>query len=201
MKIGIYGGAFNPVHSGHLRMASYFCKALEFDKLIFVPTANPPHKTQEDFASAQDRIVMLNLAIENEALYEISAIEFLRDKKSYTYDTLCELRELYPHSELFLLIGADQFLSFDKWYKAEEITKMVTICTAARLDDSEKTELFEARDTMSVFKNASVVIADYHVLCVSSESIRKKIKEKQSISEYVSADVEKYIKEKGLYIV
>ena len=131
MRIGIFGGAFNPVHNGHLNIADSFYEDLSLDKLLFIPTAKPPHKSDEGLLSGEDRVNMLRLAVENKP-YEISTIEFERNDKSYTYDTLIELKKLYPDSEFFLIIGADQFIHFDKWYRYSDILDMVTLCTSAR---------------------------------------------------------------------
>lgn len=201
MKIGIYGGAFNPVHNGHVRLANYFRAYLGLDKMFFVPTARPPHRIEGELISGQNRTEMLRLALAGKDAFEISDAEFRRDGKSYTYDTLLAFQAAYPQASLYLLIGADQFLHFDSWYKAEEIVKMAAICTAARVDEHQRAELETAKDTMPVFKNATVFIADYPALCISSVSIREKLQENLPVSAYVHPDVENYIKEKGLYHV
>jgi nicotinate-nucleotide adenylyltransferase len=140
-KIGVFGGAFNPVHNGHINLALHYLNELELDKILFIPTASPPHKSDDDFAPKEDRINMLSLAISSFDKFEISDIEFKLTGKSYTYLTLSELEKIYENAEFHLIIGADQMLHFDKWYKYKEILSLVTLCTSAREDEKEKAEI------------------------------------------------------------
>ena len=123
MRIGIFGGAFNPVHNGHINLAKSYIESLSLDKLLVIPTANPPHKTALGLADKEDRLTMLSLAFSGVNKTEISDIEFRRTDKSYTYETIKELRKLYSCDDFFLIIGEDQFLSFDKWYQYEAFGK------------------------------------------------------------------------------
>jgi nicotinate-nucleotide adenylyltransferase len=198
MKIGIFGGAFNPVHNGHLNLAQIYYDELKLDKLIFIPTAKPPHKTDENFASAVDRVNMLNLAIENKP-YEISTIEFDRSEKSYTYDTLIQLRKTYPNDEFYLIIGADQFFYFDKWYRYEDILSMVTLCTCARENENEKNQLKAFAKKLSIEDNFYLSTAP--VLKVSSSEIRQGIKFGKDVTSLLPKKVLDYIVEKELYCV
>lgn len=102
LKIGIFGGAFNPVHNGHLNLAKHYLDELGLDKILFIPTNIPPHKSNEDFAGRKDRFNMLRLAIKPYDKFEVSDIEFKRDGKSYTYDTLLELKKIYKNAEFYL---------------------------------------------------------------------------------------------------
>lgn len=200
MNIGIFGGAFNPVHNGHINLADDYFSKLSLDKIIFIPTACPVHKTAENFASPQDRINMLKLALEGRDKYEISDIEFKRNDKSYTFFTLRELRRIYPDDNFYLIIGADQFLTFHLWYEFEEILKQVTLCTIAREDDEEKKKLIEYSKSLEKL-NAEFYISDSPVIKISSSDIRQLIQNGGDISPFVPAKVCKYISEKGLYCV
>ena len=197
MKTGIFGGAFNPVHLGHIRLAENYLKHLGLDRVIFIPTAIAPHKSSGEFASPQDRFNMLSLATKGKSKFEISDIEFKREGKSYTFDTLCELKELYPEDEFYLIMGSDQFLYFNKWYKSEEISKLATICTAARNGEDYK-RLVEFKNENKYLENS--VICDFDVFETSSSKLRKMIKNKSSISEFVPEAVEEYIRENKLYV-
>ena len=123
MKIGIFGGAFNPIHNGHLHLLDELYRAEmpfgQFDKLLIIPTANPPHKSSDGLISAEHRIAMIKLAIK-ELEYadniEISSIELESTEKSYTYTTLVKLKKIYPDAEFVLFIGSDQLFYFPKWY-------------------------------------------------------------------------------------
>lgn len=198
MRIGIFGGAFNPVHNGHLNLADIYYKELRLDKLIFIPTAKPPHKSDNDLISGEDRVNMLTLAI-GDRPYEISSIEFDRCEKSYTYDTVIELKKLYFDDELFLIIGADQFLTFNYWYRYKELLSMVTLCTSARENEDEKNALCKFAKELGVADNYYVSSAP--VMRVSSSEIRDKIKNKEDVSSLLPQNVLNYITEKGFYCV
>lgn len=196
MRIGVFGGAFNPVHNGHVKLASSYIESLNLDKLIVIPTANPPHKSSKDLIDGKDRLFMLNLAFKDVEKVEISDIEFNRQGKSYTYDTLLELKNIYKDADFYLIIGADQFMSFNKWYKYDEILKEVTLCTAAREENM--------RDSLKDFskkllKDNHCYIADFDPIVVSSSEIRENLKNNIDISFLIPKNVYNYIIEKGLY--
>ncbi len=198
MRIGIFGGAFNPVHNGHLNIADEFYEALGLDKLLFVPTANPPHKSGEGLLSREHRFNMLKLAVENKP-YEISTIEFERSEKSYTYNTLVELKKLYPNADFFLIIGADQIINFDKWYRYSDILNMVTLCTAARENEEEKQLIIKSAERLGI--KESFYMSSRAVMRVSSSEIRDLIKSGGDASVLLPKKVFDYISEKGLYRV
>ena len=198
MKIGIFGGAFNPVHNGHMHLANAYYNELKLDKLIFIPTAKPPHKTSEHFVSSDDRINMLSLAI-GEKPYEISTIELERNEVSYTYDTLILLKKEYPDDKLFLIVGSDQFFYFDKWYRYREILNMVTLCTLARENDEERKKIVEYAKKLGIDKDFCLL--NTPVLKVDSTEIRNSIKTGEDVSSLLPNGVLEYIKEKGLYSV
>ncbi len=198
MKIGIFGGAFNPVHNGHLNIADAFYEDLKLDKMLLIPTANPPHKSGAGLLSGDDRINMLRLAIENKP-YEISTIEFERNDKSYTYNTLLELKRLYPEAELFLIIGADQIINFEKWYRYSDILDMVTLCASARESEEEKQIIIKSAQRLGI--QDRFYMSGRAVLRVSSSEIRDKIKNGSDVSKLLPKKVFDYISEKGLYRV
>ena len=179
MKIGIFGGAFNPVHNGHLNIADAFYEDLKLDKMLLIPTANPPHKSGAGLLSGDDRINMLRLAIENKP-YEISTIEFERNDKSYTYNTLLELKRLYPEADLFLIIGADQIINFEKWYRYSDILDMVTLCASARESEEEKQIIIKSAQRLGI--QDRFYMSGRAVLRVSSSEIRDKIKNGSDVS-------------------
>lgn len=200
IKLGIFGGAFNPIHNGHLALAKSYQQALNLDKVLFIPTAVPPHKTSQHLALAEDRLCMTRLAVEDCPSFEVSDIEFNRQGKSYTYDTLCEIKGIYPDSQLYLIIGADQFLTFHYWYKYREILDMVTVCTSARESEEEKQVLSAYAHSVSEMED-KYFISNQPVLKLSSSEVRDKIKNGQDISTLVPKKVCDYILEKRLYIV
>lgn len=201
MKIGIFGGAFNPVHNGHIKLATDFYNYLELDKLLFIPTCKPPHKSDADFADGTDRIKMLELATEDIEAFEVSDIEFSLSDKSYTYKTLIELKKEYPDDELYLIIGADQLMQFDRWYHYKDILSMVKLCTSARNDEEEKRVLTDKAKNLDGLDMNNFFLSPFDVLKVSSTDIREKIKSDIDVSDLIPEKVYKYISEKGLYSV
>lgn len=133
MKIGLLGGSFDPIHDGHVLIAKTVKKALDLDEVWFIPVLNNPFKDRQ-MASGKDRIAMIELAISKEKGMKVCDIELHKDPaiKSYTYNTLCELKELYPDDEFYYIIGDDQVLKFDRWYEAQKISSMVQLVCMAR---------------------------------------------------------------------
>lgn len=199
MRIGIFGGAFNPVHKGHINLAKSYLESLSLDKLLIIPTAVPPHKTAAGLASEEDRLNMLSLAFRNLEKAEISDIEFKRKGKSYTVDTIAELRKTYQNDEFFLIIGEDQFLSFNKWYRFDDILSQVVLCTAAR-NENKRDEISAFADILLNGKS-NYYLADFAPIVVSSSEIREMLKNKKDVSDLLPKEVYNYIKDKGLYVV
>lgn len=198
MKLGIFGGAFNPVHNGHIRLAKFFLKSLSLDKMLVIPTADPPHRCSDGFAGAEHRLKMLTLAFDGEEKIEISDIEFKREGKSYTFDTVRLLKKEYTNAKIFLVVGEDQFLSFDKWYRYCELLEEVCLCTAARNENSR--EAIENFAKALLGEKHSYFLADFDPVTVSSSLIREKIKTGGDVSRMLPKKVYDYIKDKGLYI-
>ena len=136
MKIGIFGGTFNPPHLGHLAAARAAVDTLELDRLLIIPAATPPHKAlPEDTPSRVDRLAMakkLADALLMPDRVEVSYIELDREGKSYTSVTLAQLREQYPDGELWLLMGTDMFLTLHQWHEPETILKLAGVCAFGR---------------------------------------------------------------------
>ena len=200
-KIGVFGGAFNPVHNGHINLALHYLNELELDKILFIPTASPPHKSDDDFAPKEDRINMLSLAISSFDKFEISDIEFKLTGKSYTYLTLSELKKIYKNAEFYLIIGADQMLHFDKWYKYKEILSLVTLCTSARENEKEKAEILSFASRLDGLDMNKFKLLTSPVLKVSSSEIRQKIKDGEDFSSLVPKKVYDYIIKRRIYNV
>lgn len=194
MKIGIFGGAFNPVHNGHLALAQQYKRELNLDKIIYIPTANPPHKASSSLIAGEDRIAMLKLVVGED---EISDIEFNRQEKSYTYLTLQELKEAYPNDELFLIIGSDQFYYFEKWYEFQGIMSLATVVAGAREENEYQNMLEYKREHRSL---ENIIISNFDVIEISSSKIRDMIKNGEDISSFVPPAVTEYIKEHRLYV-
>lgn len=200
LKIGIFGGAFNPIHNGHIKLAKSYYQELGLNKMIFVPTANPPHKSSEGLVDGIHRINMLKLAIKDIDGFEISDIEFKLKGKSYTYNTLKEIKRLYDECELYLIIGADQLFYFDKWYKYKDILDMVTLCTAPRDNENQRQEMLEYAKSLDGLDINKFFLSKQEVYKISSSEIRAAVCAGEDISRHLPKGVYEYIKEKGLYI-
>jgi nicotinate-nucleotide adenylyltransferase len=132
-KIGFLGGTFDPVHFGHLQLAASVLEECGLDKIVFIPSAEPPHKDGATVTSFEHRVAMLELVGEGRSDFECNAIEGLLPKPSYTIDTLKVLRNQYDgKSRLFFIIGADAFLDIETWKSYQEIPRMVEIILSKR---------------------------------------------------------------------
>lgn len=129
--IGVFGGTFDPVHYGHLRSAFEMLQALEFDEVRFIPCGDPPHRGKT-FATAAQRLRLVELAIAGQAGFVADERELRRDGPSYTIDTLAELRKEFPHRALGLIIGMDAFLNLTDWHRWDEILEIAHIVVAHR---------------------------------------------------------------------
>ena len=203
MKLGIYGGTFNPPHLGHLAAAQFALDALNLDRLEFVPAAAPPHKTlPEGGPSAEQRLEMVELAADGLLLpkkVSVSGMELHRPGKSYTADTLEQLQAVDPEAELWLLMGTDMFLTLQNWREPEVITRLAGICTFARTQ-SDSGELLEtqARYLQETFGARTCVLQLPHIVDVSSTQLRELLAQGRG-QEYLSPAVYGYIIRQGLY--
>lgn len=199
MKTAIFGGSFNPVHNGHLHLAAAYRKALGLDRIFFVPAASPPWKTGEEIAPAPDRLQMVRLAVQNEPACLVSDCELHRSGISYTVDTVAQFRRAFPADSLFLIIGSDQFLQFQKWKDYAVIAASLTVCTAPRERGVSRGELLAHGQKIGLAHTFVLDPAVYPVLEVSSTDIRSRLHAGLSVTGLVPPDVEKYIQERGLY--
>ena len=203
MKIGIYGGTFNPPHLGHQAAAEAAVKLLGLDKLILIPAAIPPHK--ELPRSTPDGVHRLEMtrkmadALECSRLVEVSDMEMKRQGKSYTADTLRQIHEQYPEAELWLLMGTDMFLTLHLWYQPEEITKLAGICAFGRTEQDGEEMFAPQRDHLSKTYNAKIqTITLPGLVDISSTQLREKLEQGQG-EEYLLPAVYGYIIMEGLY--
>ena len=132
MRLGIFGGTFNPPHMGHIRLVTAIADKLQLDHVLIIPASVPPHKHVLNLARSRDRFEMCRLSFEGDRRFSVSDTELLRVGKSYTYDTLCEIKKKYPDAELFLIVGSDMLATFDEWYRYHDILMMCTLCAASR---------------------------------------------------------------------
>ncbi|MDD6188046.1 MAG: nicotinate (nicotinamide) nucleotide adenylyltransferase [Clostridiales bacterium] len=197
MKIGIYGGTFNPPHVGHIKAAGDAVKALGLDKLLVVPTAQPPHKElPEASPTAEQRLEMAGLAFAGVEKAEVCDIELTRGGRSYTVDTVKALREIYPGDELWLIMGGDMFYSLTEWYRFEELLNEVGFAVADRADESEKLKEYAGR--MRRDWAAKVEFIPERPIEISSTELRRKIANAEG-RELLAPEVYAYIVKNRLY--
>ena len=198
MKIGIYGGTFNPIHTGHIHAAKQAIKTLNLDKLIMIPDRIAPHKAlPEGSAAPQQRLDMLHLAVAGEQGIEVSDLELRREGTSYSYLTVEALREVYPDAQLYLLIGTDMFLSFHTWCNPERITAQATLAVLYRGEKGEA-EQIAARKAEMEAEGVDVVLVKNDAIHISSTQLRRLIAFRCA-SEFLPNGVAEYIQANGLY--
>ena len=201
MKTGIYGGSFNPIHRGHLTAAMSAARQLGLDRLFLIPASVPPHKQlSADSATAQQRLEMTVLATaEMDCKVEVLDIELKRTGKSYTSDTLRELKVKYPDDELWLLMGTDMFLSIQTWHEPEVIMSLASIGAFSRTVEGEDEEFAAQEKFLEETYGARVVTMENpQVIEVSSTQVRAALP-KGDGEEYLTAAVYGYILRHGLY--
>lgn len=191
MKIGLFGGSFNPIHTGHLIVVDQAIEQLGLDKLIVMPAAcNPLKMNATDMASPEHRLKMIQLAIEQNSRVEVSDMEIRRGAPSYTIDTVRELKK--NGDEIILIIGVDSFNSLPDWYQAEELVSMVTVGIAYRN--------WIPMQQHRLYSSIKTTMIDIPTFDTSGTEVRGRIKEGRSIRYLVPDVVAEYIRENGLYL-
>jgi len=193
MKIGVFGGTFDPVHYGHLILAEWIINVLQLDRFIFIPANVPPHKQDDDVTPSQLRLEMLRFAIQNNPSLEVSDIEIKREGVSYSIDTILELRRKLnlTSQELFTIIGADSILDFHKWHRPMDILNSSQVVVYKRMD----------YDLSNLRKDYSerILVVDNPIIEISSTLVRELIRKDYSIKYLVPPSVETYIHINELY--
>lgn len=196
MKIGIYGGSFNPVHNGHIHLALTAAEELELDKVYLVPSGISPHRSSAEYASGDDRLEMLRLASEPYKKLGVCDFEIRREGKSYTICTVEEFRRRFPDDELFLLVGSDMLMCFDSWNRFEDILREVTLVVVSR-KDGDADALRQKADELRKF--GKILVSGSHPVEISSTEIRKNFSKNEKFSCYLDKNVVQYIRSKNLY--
>lgn len=187
MKIGILGGTFNPIHYGHLILGEQVLGQLKLDRVIFVPTFLPPHKSKKNVISAQKRLKMIELAVKANKNFSVSDEEIRRQGKSYTVDTLRQIKKKYPSAELYFICGSDLVSEIPNWKDVNDIYKLAKFVLAKRPG-------FGKRLSGKSFLKINVAQVD-----ISSSFIRALVRQGRSIRYLTPYVVVKYIEKHGLY--
>ena len=173
MRIGIYGGTFNPPHVGHIRAAKCAVDALKLDKLLLIPSCISPHKTiPEHSPSPEQRLSMLQLAIGEDEVIRVSDLELSRGGTSYTYETVAQVKEMHPNAELYLFMGTDMFLSFRTWKEPGKILENASIAVFYRGEKQEKEDIAREKAMLESI-GGKVFLVENPVTEISSTDLRR----------------------------
>lgn len=184
MKIGLFGGSFNPIHNAHVKLASTICKEAGLDEVWFMVTPQNPLKRQEGLMDEKDRLEMVRLALEKEPDLKASDYEFHLERPSYTWNTLQHLSKDYPENEFYIIIGGDNWDIFHHWAHHEEILRDYHIIVYPRKDSMI--------DTATLPRSVSIL--SMPEMDISSTMIRQMLRNGEDISPYVCPEVAQYLR-------
>ncbi len=213
MKLGLFGGTFNPIHNGHIMAAKEILSIIGLDRICFIPSNIPPHKEKTGLASSNHRFEMVRLAISGKDEFCVSDYEILKNEKCYTVDTLRHFKEKFPSDELYFIVGHDIFNPIQTWkeYKGLfELSNFIVICRPGYSDDPDELPLaikddfryYRGKSEIKIYKHRSsrlLIKIQIKGLEVSSSEIRELVRNKKPLKELVPANVEQYIFTNNLY--
>lgn len=198
MRLGIYGGTFDPIHFGHLVLAEQCREQCGLDEVWFVPAAMPPHKLTHTISSAKSRCEMIELAIAGHPAFRLSTIELDRVGPSFTVTTLEQLKSLHSADEMFLLIGADSLRDLPLWREPARILELATVVAVNR-GDRPLPDTAELRQTVGAVVDGRILEVSMPGIDVSSTDLRTRVRESRSIRYLVPRAVEMYIRHHKFY--
>jgi nicotinate-nucleotide adenylyltransferase len=191
VRLGIFGGTFDPPHVGHLLAASDAFEHLSLDRIVFIPAALQPLKVGRSAAPSRDRLAMVRLLTGSDARFEADPVEVDREGLSYTVDTLRGFRDRFPLADRYFLVGADVLPTFTQWREPQEILSLATLAVLTRRDDGEP--------VTAVGVPANAVMVPTRRIDVSSTEIRDRVRAGRSIRGFVTDAVAEYVSSNGLY--
>jgi len=187
MKVGLFGGSFDPIHRGHIEPVRQACRDLALDRVYYLPTAQPPHKSERRFAPALARFAMVELALLHDPQLLVSTFELTLGRRAYTVDTVEHFRRQLPSADLFLIIGADSYRELDTWRRWRDLVEMVTLVVLRR-PGSE------------VAVAGGVIVLDNAPLDVSSTELRERLRQgDRSVDGLIPEAVLDYVRKYSLY--
>jgi nicotinate-nucleotide adenylyltransferase len=196
LRVGIFGGAFNPPHLGHLVCAQEVLLQLELERVLFVPVGKPPHRDLDDDPGGEARLEMVELAIAGDERFVASRVELDREGPSYTSVTLERLRSDAPEDELFLILGGDQAASLPTWHEPEKVLERATVAAVERVGWSRSAIGIKIGRLRGYDQ---VRYLDMPLIQISSTGIRRRVREGRPIRYLVPIAVEEYIAGHNLY--
>jgi len=190
-RCALFGGSFDPVHRAHLQVARYALEQAQLDRVVFVPAAQSPLKAHAPLTNAVVRLQMLSLALQDEEGFELDDFEVERGGLSYTIDTVRHFSAGYPDTELYCIVGADQFEQLDRWYQIEELAKRVIFLVLARAGSH--------LDSAALIPNLRYQMIKAPLMSDSSSQIRQRCREGRSLQGLVPDAVQAFISQQELY--
>ncbi len=201
MRLGVLGGTFDPPHVGHLILAEEARLALELDQVLFVPAGSPWRKAGRELSPREDRLAMVQLAVDDSPHFAVSILEIEREGPSYTAETLTALRNQFGlETELFFIMGADSLADFPHWRQPQRILELARLAVAERpeLEDAGFGEALA--DELATAMRARVVWLRMPRVDINSTAVRDRVRRGLSIRSWVPPAVEEYIRQHGLYV-
>lgn len=201
MKVGLFGGSFDPIHYGHIRPVLQAREELGLDRVVYLPTANPPHKPGRQFAPVHARFAMVELALLDEPELRVSPYELTPDRPAYTVDTVLDYRGRHPDHRLHLLLGGDSFAALESWHRWRDLVRQVRLVVLVR----PGWEIGETREHLSEELTALAESDQVYFLAnprvdVSSTELRQRVRDGEPVPEGATPElVLQYIRKYGLY--
>ncbi len=199
-KIGLLGGSFNPIHTGHLLLAESARYEYQLDKILFVPTGDNPLKEPNRQVDRWQRLEMVKLAIASNPHFDVSDIELNREGKTYTIDTVTQLQNAYPEAEFYFITGADIMFEITRWKEADQLLKTLTFVTSCRPGYSHKKLDAKILELQRIY-GARILKLFSSEMEIASSNIRGRITKGQPIKYLTPESVEDYIRDNDLYIL
>ena len=199
-KIGIMGGTFDPIHRGHLMLGKQAYEEYGLDCVWYMPSKTPPHKKDHTITPEEDRCAMIRAAIRPFPYFSLSEFELCRNGgNTYTADTLRLLKEAYPGISFSFIVGADSVFDIEKWYHPEYVLKAVPFMAARRESGTRNRSLEEQIRSLEETYGARILRLHCREMDVSSVEIRRRLKQGDSVAEFLPAEVTEYIRSHALY--
>ena len=198
MRIGLYGGTFDPIHIGHLIVIENAINYMNLDKVIILPSSNPPHKKHKKKTATNIRVEMVAEAIKDNDKIILSTYESTDQNVRYTHETIRYFKKYFPEDEIFYILGEDSFLTIDTWRNYEDILdENIIVFTRSNIDSAS--ELVEKVEIIKK-DNPNIFLINNLNINISSTLIRGLVKDKKSIKYLVSDEVKYIIEKRGLYV-
>jgi nicotinate-nucleotide adenylyltransferase len=199
-RIGLMGGTFDPIHYGHLVLAEQTRTSLELDSVYFIPSGNPPHKTEKEITRGELRQEMVHRAIADNEDFDIFDYELSRDGLTYTIDTVRVFKEqVDPDAKIYFITGADQLLAINTWRDYLKLLQEVTFVAASRPGNDDAI-LQDKMASLRELPGVEIIHVEIPALSISSSDIRERVRMKKSIRYLLPSDVEGFIKMNSLYL-